>query len=520
MKLAIKRHIKDLENDDFEFRPEFGQHAIDFIEILQHSSDTSAGKHFILESWEIFLIGSIFSWFNKGTDILRYTSSFLEVGRKNGKSSLSIAMALYHFVTNSQNNAEILITANSAKQCRDVLFKITLDFLRHLDPQQTYIRQYHNELRFKKTGSFLKILASDVSNLAGYNASFSIVDEFYGAKNHQIRELIRTSMVARENKHLMVTSTSGFDLNSPCYEFRNSCINILEETGIDDSVFVMIYELDPEDSWEDSKNWIKANPNLGITVRESELADLVKKAQLNPSIETEIRTLNMNQWMTTKSVWIQDKYVSACFEELKIEDFHGEHCIIGIDLGSVSDLTAVSVLFERDNEFYIFPIFYMPQDTISERSDQHAYRNWIQRGHIQVTPGNVCDYDYITADLLEIDKNFFIKEIVYDRWNSTQFAVSATDEGLPLHEFSQSIGNFNGPTREVERLIMKGQLHIQNNEILMNHFRNVELKRDHNGNVKPIKSGEERKKIDGVIALIQAVGSYFYNKPQEVGHIY
>lgn len=520
IKLAIDRHERDLTNDKFEFRPEEAQKAIDFIALLKHSTDASAGKPFILESWQVFLVASLFGWYLTGTNKRRYTSSYIQIARKNGKSALTVALALYSFVIDSQQNSEVLMAANSVKQAKDVLFKLSTDFCRSLDPREQYIKAYYNELRFKGTGSFFKILASDVKNLAGYNCSFGIIDEYYSASNGQIRELFRTSQIMRENKHLMTITTAGFDLNGPCYELRNSCVNILDQTGEDDSTFTLIYELDPEDDWTDEKNWIKANPNLDVTVRRDTLEDSVNKAKLNPSIETDIRTLNMNQWMATKSVWIPERYVSKCFEPLKMEDFKDEECIVGVDLASVSDLTAVVTMFMRDDEYYFFPHFFIPQDTLTNRSDEHTYKNWIHRDEIIVTPGNVTDYDYVTKVLMEIDKYHYIKEIAYDKWNATQFAIQATSEGLPLREFSQAIGNFNGPTREMERLIMSGKVHIQTNEIMANHFRNVELKHDHNGNCKPTKTSESRKKLDGVIAMIQALGVHYYTKGTGSYNIY
>jgi len=520
VKLAIKRHEKDLQNPLLEFRGDEVQVVIDFISLLTHSTDKSAGHRFILEPWQVFLVASIFGWYWVETGNRRYTSSYIQIARKNGKSALSIAIALYHFIMEGHINAEVLISANSVKQARDVLFKLASDFVNRLDPASQFMKLYHNEIRSKKDGSLFKIMASDVKNLAGYNCSFGIVDEYYSALNHQIRELFRTSQIMRETKHLMTITTAGFDLEGPCYELRNSCINMLNETSIDESTFALIYELDEKDDWTKEENFIKANPNLDVTVRRETLIDSVAKAVNQPSIETDIRTLNLNQWMSTKEVWLPEKDVSKCFEELNLKDFDGQSCIVGVDLASVSDLTAVVLMFEKEGEFYFFPEFYIPQDTITDRSDEHKFRNWIHRGLINVTPGNTTDYDYVTSKLLEYDKRFFINEIAYDKYNATQWAVHASDQGLALREFSQSLGNFNGPTREMERIVMSKKAHFHNNEILRNHFRAVEIKHDHNGNIKPIKREESRKKIDGVIAAIQALGVYYYTHQGQIGTIY
>jgi len=221
-------------------------------------------------------------------------------------------------------------------------------------------------------------------------------------------------------------------------------------------------------------------------------------------------------WCQSRTTWISDKYLSACFEELDINDFKNQECYVGVDLASTSDLCATVVMFIRDEEYYFFPIFYIPLETLNDRPDTHKYQNWHQRKLITITDGNTTNYDMITNDLIEVDNNHIIRQIAYDRYNAQKWALDCQNKGLPMREFSQSIGNFNSPTRHMEMIILSGKAHFHRNEILLHHFKNVMLKLDHNGNIKPTKSngkagGQARNKIDGVIAAIQALATGLYD---------
>jgi phage terminase large subunit-like protein len=180
---------------------------------------------------------------------------------------------------------------------------------------------------------------------------------------------------------------------------------------------------------------------------------------------------------------------------------------VGVDLAATSDLTAVSYMIVKDGIYYFKTDYYVPESALLEKADRELYKYWRRQGLLKVTKGNVTDYDYITNDMMSYSNIVSIQKVGYDKYNSTQWAITATDLGLPLEEYPQSLGNFNKPTRELERLILSGKAKIDNNEITRWCFKNVTLKSDHNGNVKPNKS-IRAKKIDGVIAMIQALGMY------------
>jgi phage terminase large subunit-like protein len=278
----------------------------------------------------------------------------------------------------------------------------------------------------------------------------------------------------------------------------------------DDSFFGVIYSLDEKDDWKDSKNWVKSNPNLGVTVNQDFLEKQVQQAVNSPNDEVGVKTKNLNVWCDSATTWIPDEYIIKASKKLNIADFTGEDCYIGVDLASTVDLTAVSYMFFRDEKYYYFIDYYIPKETLKTRNlhaDKEMYKEWVSHKYLKTTAGNVTDYDYITHDILEVDKTNRIIKIYYDKYNSTQWAIQCTEEGLPIEPFTQTIGNFNGCTKEFERLMLSGHIVIDDNPITRYCLRNVELRRDWNANVKPDKSSE-KKKIDGVIASLQALAAY------------
>lgn len=309
----------------------------------------------------------------------------------------------------------------------------------------------------------------------------------------------------RENPLSIVITTAGFNLFSPCYNMRRTNIEILYGKKEDDTQFTAIYTLDDGDDWQDSSNWIKANPCLGVTVKEQYLKEQVTQAINNTSMEVGIRTKNFNQWLSTSDVWISNDLLLKSSEQLDISFFKDLNVYMGVDLSAVSDLTAVSICAEIDSKYYFKTYYFLPQSALSDNSNSELYKDWKRKGLLYITDGNVVDYDYILSTIMKINQTAYINKIAYDNWNATQWAINATAEGLPLEPFSQALWHFNRPTKELERLLKSDRVIIDDNEITRYCFSNVTIKTDHNENCKPIKE-ERQQKIDGVIAMLQALG--------------
>lgn len=506
IKQACKRFKTDLERKDLVFKEEVADRAIFFISTLKHFTGKHAGKPFILQEWQQFIIANIVGFYWKESNVRRFTSSYIEVSRKQGKTALAAALCLYYLIADGEDGAEVLLAANSKEQAK-IAFNMCSKFTKGLDPKSKYFTTYRADILFSSTDSILKVLAADDSKLDGFNASFGLLDEYHAASTSKVRDVIKSSMGMRENPHLCTITTAGFDKTLPCYQLRTVAIEILNGLKIDDSMFIAIYSLDEEDNWKDRTNWIKVAPNLGITVTEKFIQEQVQQATNNPSDEVGVKTKTLNIWCDSSNCWLPDSYILKNTTDINLNRFKNKSCYVGVDLAATSDLTAVSYLVVDGGKYYFKTHYYLPESALIEKADKELYKLWKSTGMLTITSGNVTDYDYITNDILKYSEVVNIQSIGYDKYNATQWAIDATSQGLPLEEYSQSLANFNMPTRELERLILSGKAIIDNNEINRFCFRNVVLKSDHNGNVKPNKSAD-KKKIDGVVSMIQSLGMF------------
>ena len=543
LRLAIERFERDLQNPNFEFREKEYKKVLKFISKLRHFTDKFSGKPFILEPWQEFIIANLYGFFKKGTNERRFQSAYIEIARKNGKTALIAALALYHLIAADDGYPEILIAANSKDQAK-IGFTMTKGFSegyeKDIPEKNRRIRRHHSDINYLNDVSkipetdkkyrdryivgFIKNLASDSSKLDGYNCSLGIIDEYHSAKNSHVRDVIRSSQAMRTNPLLITITTAGFDKSSVCYELHTLCADILSDQKQDESLFTVIYSLDEGDNWQDQNVWIKSNPNLDVTVKTEFIQQQVQQAINSPADEVGVKTKNLNIWCDSMTVWIPDDYVIQATKKLNMEDFHGETCYCGVDLASNTDLTAVSYMFYRDEKYYFFVDYYLPADTLRNQikrihADKNLYQEWYNLKALKITSGNVTDYDYITHDILKVDEKSPVQVIYYDKYNATSWAIQCTEAGLNMFPFSQVISNFNSPTREFERAILSGNVIIDDNPITRYCIRNVELRRDFNGNVKPLKDSE-KKKIDGVIAMLQALEAYTQNNDKLGSQIY
>jgi phage terminase large subunit-like protein len=517
LKNAVTRYLSDRQNG-WVYDEKAVNKVIKFISKLKHFAGEHAGKRFILEPWQVFIIANLFGFYNKDGS-RRFQTAYLEMARKQGKTALVAALSLYGLVEDDEAAAEILLAANSKDQAR-IAFKIVRAFAHGYDPDEKVLKRFRNDIVINDglEDCFIKTLATDSDKLDGYNCSIGIIDEYHSAPNSQVRDVIRSSQGMRVNPLLITITTAGFDKSLPCFELRTVATEIAAGVKKDESFFGVIYSLDDKDDWKDPKTWIKSNPNLNVTVNFDFLQRQVHQAINSPGDEVGVKTKNLNIWCDSATTWIPDEYVIKASKKLNIDDFKGENCYIGVDLASNVDLTAVCYLFVRDEKYYFFIDYYIPIETLHVRNlhaDKEMYREWVIHKYLKTTDGNVTDYDYITHDILEIEKKTNIVKIYYDKYNSTQWAIQCTEEKLPMEPFSQTIGNFNGCTKEFERLILSGRVVLDENPITRYCLRNVELRRDANANIKPNKVSE-KKKIDGVIAALQALASYIIES-QNIG---
>ena len=522
VRLACKRFIDDFERPELEFRAEIVDRFITFCSLIKHFKGKSAGEQFKLEPWQQFIGANILGFYYKNTNDRKYTNSLLCVSRKQGKTALAALFCLWFLIGDGESGAEVDLAANSRQQAQ-IAYEFCTNYARQLDPSGKELKCLRTGIKLKLNDSNLNVFAADSTKLDGFNASFALIDEYHAAKDSRLYDVLKSSQGQRKNPHLMVISTVGFSITSPFKKLYDTDCEILHGLKEDDSTFAMIFALDDGDDWRDERVWRKIAPNLDITVTTKYLREQVIQAENNVSAETGILVKNFNVWQQVTNIWIPDSYVNRCFKKISYSDFNEDTslCYCGTDLAAVGDMTAVSCMYTRDDDdkLYFITEYFLPETALTESANRELYKQWKRQGLLTITEGNVTDYTYITRMMLKRNSHIPIRKVAYDSWNSTQWAIEATEQGLPLEPYSQSIGNFNRPTRELERLIRSQKVVIQTNEITRWMFRNVLLKHDHNDNVKPTKGGTGNQKIDGVIAILEALGIYLL-EPRYSGEIF
>ena len=514
IKLACQRTIDFDNRDDMYFDEEDVTRRINFIWKMRHSTGEHNKQHFKLLPWQLWLISQIFGWKWKDTGYRVTRKVFLMISRKNGKTAICSALSLAAMVGDAQSGQEIDIIANNSKQA-GICFDQIKNYAESVDPLRKIFQTYRSEIRVPYFKSKIQVLSSESMGLDGWNSSVVIFDEFHAQKNWDLYNVMKSSQAAREQPLMIVLTTAGFLIGEayPCYSTWETCIDILRKDKQDDAYFSAIYQLDEGEDWQDEECWIKGSTSLDQTVFRQFMREELTAAKNNVSLENGIRTKTLNEWRQSENVWLPYDLLKSNMQPMTVEDMSNlpnvSYAYIGVDLSAVSDLTALSLMVESEGKFYFKSWAFVPEDCLLSGQNAMRYRDWQKMGYIDVTDGNVQDYDYILSKIREIDSVIPIAGVYYDQWNAVQFAVNATNIGLPMYPYSQALGNFNRPTKMFELLLKKGDIVMDYNTMVLWCFANSTLKYDFNDNCKPIKADTKNGKIDTVIAMLQALGGYY-----------
>lgn len=507
IKLAVQRFEEFRDRPDIFFDEECVDEAISFISNIKHFLGKSAGKNFILEPWQEFIVASLLGlkWADTGYRVCRET--YIQIARKAGKDAFMAALSLYMMVVDGEASPEIACLANSRDQAR-ILFDYITNFSKSLDPKGAAIKAYRNYVKCPANNGVVKVFSADASKLDGLNVSLAVVDEYHEAKDRKLYDVMKSSMGMRTQPMMVVITTAGFNLESPCHDMYKLSIEILNKVKVDDTFFPFLFCLDIDDDLENEDNWYKCQPNLGVTVSLDFMRGELIKMKNDATAEVGIKTKTFNMWCSSSMVWIPPEIVVSNMEGLKLEDFIGYTGVVGVDLGAVNDLTAICLMIPLAEKKVFFNWSFLPEETFKTHPNKELYDKFIKEGSLILTPGNVTDFDFVANKLREINDIIPITDVYYDKWNATQFAITMTEMGFNLQEFSQAIGNYNAATKEFQRLMLTNELIIDRSANFLWQMTCVTIKVDHNGNCKPQKTAWQTQKIDNIIAATTALGGW------------
>lgn len=523
IKLSCQRYLDWFERDDIFFNYSDVDKKIRLIEKLK----LQEGGNFILLPFQSWIVAHIFGfYYTNEPDVRVINNVLLLTARKSGKSVFGAALAIVGAVADNERSPEIAFIANSAKQA-GMLFKYCSRLCASIDPNNKIFKRFRSDIKIPKIDGQINVLSSDTSKLDGRSDSLFLEDETHEAKSFEIWNVLKTGQGARRNPLAISISTAGFNIGSvyPLYNQWEYCCKVLLGDYDDDTWAPFIFQLDEGDEWTDEKVWIKANPSLGTTVSYKYMRDQIRSAIQTPSNEVSIKTKNLNMWCQSSDVWIPNEYIDKVSAKVDLNDFKDEICYSGVDLSSVSDLTSFSIMFPPNPERskwkdkFVFKTFvYIPQEALENSMNADMYKLFKRQKYAVITSGNVVDYSYILRDILENTKDLELMGLYYDTYNATQFAIEATNEGLPMEPYSQSLGNFNRPTKFFEMMVKSGRVVIDTNPCVKWQFGNVELRFDANDNCKPMKAqADKNRKIDSTISMLESLGGYLNNPSSSYG---
>jgi phage terminase large subunit-like protein len=528
---ACQRYLTDLDTAEergLEFKPKTAQAYITFFQrAIRHTVGEWDGQPFDPLPWQQFILWNLYGWFREdGTR--RFNYAYITVARKNGKTTLMAGCALAALFFDQEKAAEVYFAATKKDQA-----KIGFDEAQRMvsiSPQlRRHLRAGKHDIKAPTLSARCTYLSSERDTLDGLNIHFAGIDEYHAHPTDGVANVLRSGMQARRNPLHLTITTAGFNRESPCYEMQKTCKEILDGVKHDDAQFALIYELDEDDDWTDSSTWIKANPSLGVALRPQLLESQLQQAiNLGGSREVEFKTKHLNKWVTASKTWIQDEIWIANERQ---EDLTGRICWGGLDLASVSDMTALVMVYPDGEGYHVRGHYFMPSDTIDnilDRDPSHIYRTFLDLPNFHVTDGNVTDYAAIRrlvsgvmnrpdgqeVDATSLMHNYQIEKIAFDRYNSTQIAIDLVDDGVPLTPFGQGFVSMSSPTKQLEVLVRTGKVWHDGDPVLRWALGNVELKMDPAGNIKADKQ-KSGGKIDPIVAMVMGIGEHM-KTPQEV----
>lgn len=537
VRLACERHRNDLERGrerGIYFDSNAARVAIAFFSILRHWKGEWGGRPIVLEPAQQFWIASLFGWKND-QGLRRFRTGYLEVGRKNAKTTTAAGVGLFLAFVEGEPGAEVYSAATKRDQAK-IVFNDAKQMVKASPQLKQIITPFTNNLHAADTGSKFEPLSADYNSLDGLNVHAAIADELHAWTSPELKGVLVTGMGSRREPMLLEITTAGVNQEGVCYSEREYLTRILKGIIEDDTFWGTIYtidtkkdwpDLDVDDDWQDEANWPKANPLLGVSKKWDTMRKDAREAAAKPLELNQFLRWHLNVWTQAVTRWINPIRWAACGAgAIDEEDLVGRRCYAGLDLSSVNDLSALVLVFPPDgDDFYrVVCRFWLPAENMLERvrRDQVPYDVWARLGYIKLTPGNVIDYGFIEAEIKAVADRFELVEIGFDRWGSTQMmqnlqAIGGDEWVVPI---GQGFASMSPPMKELERLYLDGKLAHGNNPVLNWMADNLVAVADPAGNIKPDKA-KSRERIDGMTALImgvdRAVRQMDYSKYEDEG---
>jgi phage terminase large subunit-like protein len=516
---ACQRHINDLGKSTsaaypYRYDEKLAEKRCKFSELFCHVKGKWSGQKLKLEPHQVFIQCSIWGWVKKKNGMRRFSVAYIEEPRKNGKSLEAATAGLYMLTADGEKGAEIYSGASTEKQALEVFRPAWLmtsknaDFRDHFGISLSGTPKNPTSIYQLSDMSRFELLVGNPGD--GASPHCAIIDEYHEHRTSDQYDTMSTGMGSREQPLMFVITTAGTDTSSPCYDAHLKAVKVLNGSIEDDMFFAIIYGIDPDEDWKDFEVWKKANPNYGVSIMEDYLYQKYTETMNDAGKQNINLCKHLNEWRNAGTAWMNMAKWAACEDKtLRIEDFKGMPCYIGMDLATKIDMCALMLLFETDSGFVTFGRYYLPEETVNLPGNDHFVK-WAKEGHVIATPGGRTDFRPVEADIQAIDKDHPIRELAFDPKDATYIINNIMEwASFECVEMKQGPTLISEPMKELEAMIYSKGIRHDGGPVLTWMMGNVVKKAGHSGG--PVKyyyptKDKEANKIDGAVALIMAIG--------------
>ena len=485
-------------------------YVVAFIECLCHTKGRWAGKPFYLMPWQEQIVRDIFGTLKKDGH-RQFSTAYIEIPKKNGKSELAAAIALYLLFGDGEASPEVYGAAADRAQASIVMdVAATMTKMTPALNKRSKILTANKRIICNTNNGFYQVLSAEVGTKHGLNVSGLVLDEVHAQPNRKLYDVLtKGSGDAREQPLYFLITTAGNDQNSICWELHQKALDILEGRKIDPTFYPVIYGASESDDWTDPEVWKKANPSLGETITMDKVVAACESAKQNPGEENTFRQLRLDQWVKQSVRWMPMDKWDACAFPIDPDELEGRVCYGGLDLSSTTDITAFVLVFpplDEEDKYIVLPYFWVPEDTLDlrVRRDHVPYDVWEKQGYLETTEGNVIHYGYIEKFIERLGEKYNIREIAFDRWGAVQMVQNLEGMGFTVVPFGQGFKDMSPPTKELMKLVLEKRIAHGGHPVLRWMMDNIYIRTDPAGNIKADKE-KSTEKIDGAIACTMAL---------------
>jgi phage terminase large subunit-like protein len=543
VRLSAKRHMDDVKRArrdkaySYRFDPDAAEKVCRFVELQYLTKGRWAAKaqRFILEPWQCFITVIPFGWLRKSDGKRRFRRIFLLIPRKNGKSEWAAAVGLYMFLADGEYGSEVYSGATTEKQAWYVFGAARQMALRNPKMMSAFSAEvFASNIHVNGRNAKFEPIIGNPGD--GANPHCAIHDEYHEHDTDTQVDTLQTGMGSREQPMQIIVTTAGDNIAGPCYQAQIELQKVLSGVLVNDELFGAIYSIDKGDDWSTDKALIKANPNLGVSTFIEFLKARRQEALDQPRKAGTFKTKYLNVWVQAREAYFPvQRWLDSGDATLRLADFAGRQCWIGLDLASKVDIASLILLFEHTPDdkgrprLAVFARHYLPEETVEAPENEH-YQGWrATMGHnggpvwtaedeegnpstplvpvaaplMSVCEGGMTDYDQIEADILAACSFFRVAAVAYDPHQASQLVTHLMKAEVAVMEFRPTVLNFSDPMKEIEGMMREFRIVHDGDPVLAWMISNVVAREDAKDNVYPRKDAVENK-IDGVVAMISA----------------